>query len=140
MKTLPAVTLLIVLLLFFCACQGDFSQHQAAAPETIGAEQIMEMIRRAEESALAAESEADPPKASTEAAESTAVPSTAEAAESTAMSSTAEADGTVYWTAGGEVWHTDPGCGSLSGARETFSGTRDAAEAAGKSRACKRCS
>ena len=128
-----AAALLTVCLFLLCACQGDYSQHEAAAPETISAEQIMEMIRTAEESLRAAESEAALPE--TTSPEILQPDSTLPETSSSASVQT----GIVYWTTGGEVWHTDPSCSSLSNAKQIFSGTVDGAENAGKARACKRC-
>ena len=43
---------------------------------------------------------------------------------------------TVYWTPGGEVYHSTPNCPSLSRSRQIFSGT---ISQSGKGRACKNC-
>ncbi len=47
---------------------------------------------------------------------------------------------TVYWTKSGEVWHVSANCSSLSRSKNIHSGDIPAAEASGKTRACKRCS
>lgn len=46
----------------------------------------------------------------------------------------------VYWTAGGSVWHTDRNCGSIANSSAVVSGTINEAAAAGKTRACMKCS
>lgn len=53
--------------------------------------------------------------------------------------STEENADTVYWVAGGEVWHTKSTCSSLSRSKNILSGTVEDAVLAGKSRVCKRC-
>lgn len=50
-----------------------------------------------------------------------------------------DGDGLVYWTEGGSVWHKDKNCSSISDSKAISSGSVDAATAAGKERACKRC-
>ena len=64
-----------------------------------------------------------------------------EAPETTAAedsdSSQAPETGTVYWTPGGSVWHSDPNCGALKRSSEVLSGSVDDS---GKSRGCKICS
>lgn len=49
---------------------------------------------------------------------------------------------TVYWTEGGSVWHLSDSCSSLSKTdpADIVSGSEDEAIAAGKERACKKCS
>ncbi len=63
---------------------------------------------------------------------------TAEPAEATDASN-GESDETVYWVAGGEVWHTKITCSSLSRSKSVYSGTVEDAMEAGKERVCKRC-
>ena len=48
----------------------------------------------------------------------------------------------VYWTKGGSVWHLSDSCSSLSKTdpADIVSGSEDEAIAAGKERACKKCS
>ena len=49
---------------------------------------------------------------------------------------------TVYWTEGGSVWHLSDSCSSLSKTdpADIVSGSEEEAIAAGKERACKKCS
>lgn len=64
--------------------------------------------------------------------------------ETTAPAGTTEeakpAHGTVYWVAGGSVWHLTDRCSSLARSKQILSGTVEEAISAGKSRACKICS
>lgn len=46
----------------------------------------------------------------------------------------------VYWTPGGEKWHSRQSCPSLARSKSVFSGSVAQAKAAGKSAACKDCS
>ena len=57
----------------------------------------------------------------------------------TSSSDSSNADAEVYWTPGGEVWHVTSECSSLSRSTTILNGSIDEAQAAGKSRACKRC-
>ncbi len=47
--------------------------------------------------------------------------------------------GTVHWTQGGSVYHTDAGCYHLKRADEVLHGTVGEAEAAGKEKLCATC-
>ena len=46
---------------------------------------------------------------------------------------------TVFWTAGGSVWHVTAECSALAKSKSVSSGTEEQAKQAGKSRVCKRC-
>ena len=46
---------------------------------------------------------------------------------------------TVFWTAGGSVWHVTAECSALAKSKSVLSGTEEQAKQAGKSRVCKRC-
>ena len=46
---------------------------------------------------------------------------------------------TVFWTAGGSVWHVTAECSALAKSKSVSSGTEEQAKEAGKSRVCKRC-
>ena len=46
---------------------------------------------------------------------------------------------TVFWTAGGSVWHVTAECSALAKSKSVSSGTEEQAQQAGKSRVCKRC-
>ncbi|MDD6212383.1 MAG: hypothetical protein PUB22_04475 [Clostridiales bacterium] len=48
-------------------------------------------------------------------------------------------NGTVYWVAGGEVYHSTKGCRSLSRSRNIYSGSVSEAKSQGKTRPCKNC-
>ncbi len=45
----------------------------------------------------------------------------------------------VHWTAGGTVYHLDPGCYHLARAETVYHGRREAAGLAGKEKACSHC-
>ena len=59
--------------------------------------------------------------------------------EGGAAGTAAVGDGTVFWTAGGSVWHTTADCSALANAKDIRSGTEAQALDMGKSRVCKRC-
>ena len=61
------------------------------------------------------------------------------AEETGAETAAADSDGTVFWTAGGSVWHTTEDCSALAKAKDIRSGTEAQALDMGKSRVCKRC-
>ena len=46
----------------------------------------------------------------------------------------------VFWTDSGKVWHVKSECGSLKNAKAVIEGGIESALAAGKERACKKCS
>lgn len=54
-------------------------------------------------------------------------------------SNNSDAADSVYWVAGGEVWHIRSDCSSLSRSKNIKSGSVSDAVAAGKARVCKRC-
>ncbi|MBE6575935.1 MAG: hypothetical protein E7654_06680 [Ruminococcaceae bacterium] len=110
----PVFPLMAVCLLLLIGCA---EKPPVEGVETVSAEQIREMIREAWESALAEESKLA-------------------AAESTEAVSS---DTAVYWTDGGQVWHTDPACASLKRASTVRTGSIAEAEKAGKSRLCSYC-
>lgn len=104
--------LLMMLLVFGTAGCAPKPQIEGTAP--VSAEEIREMIRQARESALAAETEEAPETENS-------------------------LDTPVYWTEGGQVWHTDPSCASLKRAKSVRTGTVEEAQKAGKSRLCSYC-
>lgn len=110
-KQLITVFLIALLVLSAAGCAG---KPPVDGAETVSAEQIREMIRQARESALAAETEEAPDTKDSP-------------------------DTPVYWTDGGQVWHTDPACASLKRAKSVRTGTVEEAKNAGKSRICSYC-
>lgn len=108
----PILTVICLLLLVGCT-----DAPPVGGVETVSAEEIREMIREARESALAEESRLA-------------------AADSTEEISPSDK---VYWTDGGQVWHTDPACASLKRAQDIRAGSVTEAENAGKSRICSYC-
>ena len=75
--------------------------------------------------------------------ETTAQPETTAPPETTSppvtASNNSDAADSVYWVAGGEVWHIRSDCSSLSRSKNIKSGSVSDAVAAGKARVCKRC-
>ncbi len=60
--------------------------------------------------------------------------------EGTRIPEDTDADGmTVYWTAGGSVWHEEKSCSALANSKNILSGSVNEARLAGKNRGCKRC-
>lgn len=106
-------------------------QDSADALETVSAEQVRAMIQSAQASMLAAENTTVLP--STE----TSVPTDTDDASVSNTEPTRKF--LVYWTDSGEVWHIDATCSSLKNAQNLHSGVESEAQAAGKSRVCKRC-
>ena len=113
-KFRSAFPLIVICLLLLIGCAA---KPPTEGLETVSAEQIREMIREARESALAEESKLA-------------------AAETTKEFSS---DSAVYWTDGGQVWHTDPTCASLKRAQNIRTGSVAEAENEGKSRICSYC-
>lgn len=70
--------------------------------------------------------------------EVTTVPQSTQAQTDVSISAE-EIENIVYWTSGGEVWHTSLDCPSLSRSKQILSGSVDEAVASGKDRVCKRC-
>ena len=69
--------------------------------------------------------------------ETTAPPETA--SPPVTASDNSDAEDSVYWVAGGDVWHLRSDCPSLSRSKNIKSGSVSDAVAAGKARVCKRC-
>ncbi len=124
-------------------------------PETISQPEnsVPEEITAYEDTAAYAETSA-PPETEIQ-PETTVQPETAAPPETTAQPETtappetasphvtasdnSDAADSVYWVAGGEVWHLRSDCPSLSRSKNIKSGSVSDAVAAGKARVCKRC-
>ena len=87
-------------------------------------------------------------RASEESTESIAVPGPVSVGETDGVPSTVsdeisrdetQKEETVYWVAGGSVWHLHSECPSLLRSREILQGTVQDAIESGKERVCKRC-
>ncbi len=114
----------LILILSGCSEYSDFSRGFYAG-ETITPDQIAAI------SAGLAESEKSAPGSSQAAAPQT---------ERKPADTDTAGNIIVYWTAGGSVWHTDRNCGSIAKSSAVVSGTINEAAAAGKGRACMKCS
>lgn len=116
-----AGALCTALLFLLTGCLGERDNFDRT--ETVSVEQLRAMIAEA-----AAALQTAPP-----------APADTDGPTELAETSAPDALGTVYWSDGGAVWHTDRDCASLRQAAAVHSGSQDEALAAGKARLCQRC-
>lgn len=135
MKQILSIILLAALL-FLCACSAPTVFD--AGGTALDAEELAQLIRELEDKTPSQEQ----PPAEGNGDSTGGDGDTAGGNEDTADGggdSSDTAPSTVYYTAGGEVYHLRSDCSYLKSAKEVHSGTLDEAVTAGKTRACSRC-
>ena len=111
--------------------ETELTPETIAQPET----HVPEETTAVEDTAASAETPA-PPETEVQ-TETTAQPVTT--SPPVTASDNSDAEDSVYWVAGGDVWHLRSDCPSLSRSKNIKSGSVSDAVAAGKARVCKRC-